>query len=148
MASIRLICNFDIMYEIKRYHSTTIQALSLMLMAATAISGCSSQSEITETPIIREPDPVVVQEPEPMSLAFASVSNARAMTRFTDEIVQNTTYRDIPTSNIHFIALKKNESDVITSVSNIEVDKEDKSDIKTDLMSSPSKSTNLSSALA
>lgn len=101
-------------------------------MAAAAISGCSSQSEVTETPIIREPDPVVVQKPEPMSLAFASVSNARAMTRFTDEIVQNTTYRDIPTSNIHFIALKKNESDVITSVSNIEVDKEDKSDIKTD----------------
>lgn len=101
-------------------------------MAAAAISGCSSQSEVTETPIIREPDPVVVQKPEPMSLAFASVSNARAMTRLTDEIVQNTNYRDIPTSNIHFIALKKNESDVITSVSNIEVDKEDKSDIKTD----------------
>lgn len=120
------------MYEIKRHHSTTKLALGLMLMAAAAISGCSSQSEVTETPIIREPDPVVVQKPEPMSLAFASVSNARAMTRLTDEIVQNTNYRDIPTGNIHFIALKKNEGDVITSVSNIEVDKEDKSDIKTD----------------
>ena len=120
------------MYEIKRHHSKTMQALGLMLMAAVAISGCSSQSEVTETPVIREPNPVVVEEPEPMSLSFASMSNARALTRLTDEIVQNTTYRDIPTSNIHFIALKKNESDVITSVSNIEVDKEDKSDIKTD----------------
>ncbi len=109
-----------------------MQATILMFMATAAISGCSSQSEVIETPINKDPDPVVVKEPEPMSLSFASVSNSRALTRLTDEIVQNTTYRDIPTSNIHFIALKKNESDVITSVSNIEVDKEDNSDIKTD----------------
>lgn len=109
------------MYEIKRHHSTTMQALGLMLMAATAISGCSSQSEVTETSVIREPDPVVVEEPEPMSLAFASVSNARAMTRLTDDIVQNTSFRDIPTSNIHFVAVMKDASNVITSVYNTEV---------------------------
>lgn len=93
-------------------------------MAAAAISGCSSQSEITETPIIREPDPVVVQEPELMSLAFASVSNARAMTRLTDDIVQLNgaeNYRPISNRDIHFIALKKNESKVITDVSNVEL---------------------------
>jgi hypothetical protein len=105
-------------------------ALGLMLMAAAAISGCSSQSEVAEVPI--NPNSVVVKEPEPMSLAFASVSNSRAMTRLTDEIVQNnTTYRDIPSVNFHFIALKKNESGVITSVSNAEVDKEETSGIKT-----------------
>lgn len=101
-----------------------MQALGLMLMAAAAISGCSSQSEISETPIIREPDPVVVQEPEPMSLAFASVSNSRAMTRLTDDIVQLNgakDYRPISNRDIHFIALKKNESKVITDVSNVEL---------------------------
>ena len=101
-----------------------MQALGLMLMAAAAISGCSSQSEVAETPIIREPDPVVVEEPEPMSLAFASVSNARAMTRLTDDIVQLNgaeNYRPISNRDIHFIALKKNESKVITDVSNVEL---------------------------
>ena len=53
------------MYEIKRHHSTTKLALGLMLMAAAAISGCSSQSEVIETPINKDPDPVVVKEPEP-----------------------------------------------------------------------------------
>lgn len=56
-----------------------------------------------------------------MSLAFASVSNARAMTRLTDDIVQNTSFRDIPTSNIHFVAVMKDASNVITSVYNTEV---------------------------
>ena len=112
------------MYEIKRHYSTSMQALGLMLTTAAAISGCSSQSEVTEVPITREPDPVVVQEPEPMSLAFASLSNARAMTRLTDDIVQLNgaeDYRLINNRDIHFIALKKNESKVITDVSNVEL---------------------------
>ena len=115
-------------YEIKRHHSTTMQALGLMLMAAAAISGCSSQTETTEVPV--NPNPVVVVEPEPMSLAFASVSNARAMTRLADEVVQLNNaagYRSI--SDFRLIAVKKDENGM--SVSNAVVDKPNVKDYTT-----------------
>lgn len=105
------------MYEIKRHHSATMQFLGLILMAtAASISGCSSQTETTEVPVT--PNPVVVEEPEPMSMAFASVSNTRADTRLTNDVVQMndaTSYREI--TDFYFIALEKEESS-ISSVSN------------------------------
>ena len=95
----------------------TMQAFGLILMtAATAISGCSSQTETTEVPV--NPNPVVVEEPEPMSLAFASVSDSRAGSRLTNDVVQMndaTSYREI--KDFYFIALKK-EGSSISSVSN------------------------------
>ncbi len=63
-----------------------MQMSSLMLMALAMFSGCSSQTETTEVPVT--PDPVVVEKPEHMSLAFASVSNSRAMSRLAEEVVQ------------------------------------------------------------
>ena len=105
-----------------------MQALGLMLMAAAAISGCSSQTETTEVPV--NPNPVVVEEPEPMSLAFASVSNARAMTRLADEVVQLNNaakYRSI--SDFRLVAVKKDEN--VMSVSNAVIDKPNVKDYTT-----------------
>ena len=50
--------------------------------------------------------PVVVEEPEPMSLllACAPANSNRALTRLADEVVQNNDYRDI--TQFRFIALK------------------------------------------
>lgn len=98
----------------------TMQAFGLILMtAATAISGCSSQAETTEVPVTPDtPNPVVVEEAEPMSLAFASVSDSRAGSRLTNDVVQMndaTSYREI--KDFYFIALKK-EGSSISSVSN------------------------------
>ena len=105
------------------------QMISLMLLLVAILSGCASEKTETEVPVT----PVVIekpQEPESMSLAFAcipSVSNAG--TRLSTDIVQSgTSYRPINTNDIHFIALKKNESDVITSVANSEVDKQESAD--------------------
>lgn len=98
------------MYEIARHHSTKMQTIGLMFMVASGFSGCSSQTEATEVPV--NPDPVVVEEPESMSMVFASVSSSHAMTRLTDdEIVQIggtvSTYR--PISNFRFVTLIDND---------------------------------------
>ncbi len=83
-----------------------MQMESLMLMALAVFSGCSSQAETTEVPVT--PDPVVVEKPEPMSLVFASVSNARAMTRLSDKVIQlngsTDSYR--PVTGFHFVSQK------------------------------------------
>lgn len=64
--------------------------------------------------------PVVVEEPEPIGLVFASVSNNNARTRLADEIIQNAEpYRGI--SDFNIIAIKKVGS-TISSVSNSEID--------------------------
>lgn len=105
------------------------QMISLMLLLVAILSGCASEKTETEVPVT----PVVIekpQEPESMSLAFAcipSVSNAG--TRLSTDIVQSgTSYRPINTNDIHFVALKKNESSAITSVANSEVDKQESAD--------------------
>ena len=105
--------------------------ISLMLLFVAMLSGCASEKAETEVPV----SPVVIeepQEPESMSLAFAcipSVSNAG--TRLDNGIVQLNnaeSYRAINTNDIHFVALKKNESGAITSVANSEVDKQESAD--------------------
>ena len=105
-----------------------MQMSSLMFMALAVFSGCSSQAETTEVPVT--PDPVVIEEPEHMSLAFASVSNSRAMSRLAEEVVQLNNaaeYRSI--SDIHLIAVKKDENGM--SVSNAVVDKPEIQDYTT-----------------
>ena len=107
------------------------QMISLMLLLVAMLSGCASEKAETEIPV----SPVVIeepQEPESMSLAFAcipSVSNAG--TRLDNGIVQLNnaeSYRAINTNDIHFVALKKNESGAITSVANSEIDKQESAD--------------------
>lgn len=107
------------------------QMISLMLLLVAILSGCASEKTETEIPV----SPVVIekpQEPESMSLAFAcipSVSNAG--TRLDNGIVQLNnaeSYRAINTNDIHFVALKKNDRGVITSVANSEVDKQESAD--------------------
>lgn len=99
-----------------RNHSTITttkrhQIISLMLLLAALFLSCSERVE-TETP-------VVVEEPEPIGLAFACVSSSNTRTRLIDDIVQNVTYRGI--SDFNFIAIKK-VGGRISSVSNCEVD--------------------------
>ena len=73
---------------------------------------CSERVE-TEAPVVEE-------EPEPIGLVFASVSNNNARTRLADEIIQNAEpYRGI--SDFNIIAIKKVGS-TISSVSNSEID--------------------------
>lgn len=87
-----------------------MQAAGLMLMGAAMLSGCSSQSEIE--PVVT-PAPVVVTEPEPISLVFACAPNAiHAATRMTGDVVQSgSTYRDI--TDFGFVTLRTNESGIL-----------------------------------
>lgn len=99
-----------------------MQATGLMLLALVVFSGCSSQAETTEVPA----PPVVIEEPEPMSLAFASTTSSRAMTRLADEVVQQNgaDYRSI--SDFHFVTVKNDVNG--KSVSNAEVGKQESVD--------------------
>ena len=95
--------------RVKDYRKT-MQAAGLMLMGAAMLSGCSSQSEIE--PVVT-PAPVVVTEPEPISLVFACAPNAiHAATRMTGDVVQSgSTYRDI--TDFGFVTLRTNESGIL-----------------------------------
>ena len=101
-----------------------MQMTSLMFMVLAVFSGCSSQAETTEVPVT--PNPVVVGEPEHMSLAFASMTSSRAMTRLADEVVQQNgaDYRSI--SDFHFVTIKNDVNG--QSVSNAEVGKQESVD--------------------
>jgi hypothetical protein len=89
-----------------------MQVDSLMLLMAAMLLSCSERVEIDA--------PVVVEEPEPIGLVFASVSENKARTRLTDDIIQNdASYRGI--SDFNLIAIKKVGS-TISSVSNSEID--------------------------
>lgn len=96
--------------QVKR-HRKTIQVYSLMLLVAAVLLSCSERVETEK--------PVVVEEPEPIGLAFACVSSSNARTRLINDIVQNAAYRGI--SDFYFIAIKKDGS-TIRSVSNSEID--------------------------
>lgn len=78
------------------------QMICLMLVLVAMLSSCASDQVQTEEPV----PPVVVEEPEPMSLllACAPANSNRALTRLADEVVQINNYRDI--TKFRFIALK------------------------------------------
>lgn len=94
-------------------------------MLVAMLSSCASDQVQTEEPV----PPVVVEEPEPMSLllACAPANSTRALTRLADEVVQlNDYYRKI--TNFRFVALKNgvvtdcsidNPSDSINHYSNV-----------------------------
>lgn len=95
-----------------RQHRKAAQVIALMLSAAVSLLGCKEQADVEV--------PVVVEEPEPIGLAFACMSSSYTRTRLTADVVQNAApYRGI--SNFNFIAIKK-VGDRISSVSNSEVD--------------------------
>lgn len=97
----------------------------LLLLLAVVFSACSEHDVETQAPV----DPVVVEDDGPIELAFACMPASHAMTRLASDIVQSgTSYRAINTTDMHFVALKKNGSGVITSVSNSEVDKQESVD--------------------
>ena len=79
------------------------QMICLMLLLVAMLSGCTSEQAETEVPV----PPVVIEEPEPMSLllACAPANSTRALTRLADEVVQlDNPYRNI--TNFRFVALK------------------------------------------
>ena len=100
----------------------TMQATGMMLLALVMFSGCSSQAETTEAPA----PPFVIEESEPMSLAFASMTSSRAMTRLADEVVQQNgaAYRSV--SDFHFVTVKNDVNGM--SVFNAEVGKQESVD--------------------
>lgn len=99
-----------------------MQATGMMLLALVMFSGCSSQAETTEAPA----PPFVIEESEPMSLAFASMTSSRAMTRLADEVVQQNgaAYRSV--SDFHFVTVKNDVNGM--SVFNAEVGKQESVD--------------------
>ena len=89
-----------------RVYSTIVmlsrhQMICLMLLLVAMLSSCASEQVGQEVPV-----PPVVEEPDSMSLLFASApaNSNRALTRLADEVVQNNDYRDI--TQFRFIALK------------------------------------------
>ena len=82
-----------------------------MLLLVTMLSSCASDQVQTEEPV----PPVVVEEPEPMSLllACAPANSNRALTRLADEVVQlndAASYRLL--QDFRIIAQKKNDAGV------------------------------------
>ena len=93
-----------------------MQVLILMFLVSSMLLSCSERIE-TEAPT-----PVVIDEPEPIGLAFASVSSSNTRTRLDNTITQPnnaTSYRDI--SDFKFFAFYK-ENSRIMSITNTEVD--------------------------
>ena len=85
--------------------------ISLMLLLVVMLSSCASDQVQTEEPV----PPVVVEEPEPMSLllACAPANSNRALTRLADEVVQMNdaaSYRLL--QDFRIIAQKKNDAGV------------------------------------
>ncbi len=87
------------------------QMICLMLLLVAMLSSCASEQVQTEEPV----PPVVVVEPEPMSLllACAPANSTRALTRLADEVVQlNDAASFRLLQDFRIIAQKKNETDV------------------------------------
>ena len=87
------------------------QIICLMLVLVAMLSSCASDQVQTEEPM----PPVVVEEPEPMSLllACAPANSNRALTRLADEVVQlNDAASFRLLQDFRIIAQKKNETDV------------------------------------
>lgn len=87
------------------------QIICLMLVLVAMLSSCASDQVQTEEPV----PPVVVEEPEPMSLllACAPANSNRALTRLADEVVQlndAASYRLL--QDFRIIAQKKNDAGV------------------------------------
>ena len=87
------------------------QIICLMLVLVAMLSSCASDQVQTEEPV----PPVVVEEPEPMSLllACAPANSTRALTRLADEVVQlndAASYRLL--QDFRIIAQKKNDAGV------------------------------------
>ena len=92
-----------------RVYSTIVmlsrhQMICLMLLLVAMLSSCVSEQVETEVPA-----PPVVEEPDSMSLLFASApeNSSRALTRLADEVVQNGYYRKI--TNFRFVALNNGQ---------------------------------------
>ena len=92
-----------------RVYSTIVmlsrhQMICLMLLLVAMLSSCVSEQVETEVPV-----PPVVEEPDSMSLLFASApeNSSRALTRLADEVVQNGYYRKI--TNFRFVALNNGQ---------------------------------------
>lgn len=87
------------------------QIICLMLVLVAMLSSCASDQVQTEEPV----PPVVVEEPEPMSLllACAPANSTRALTRLADEVVQlNDAASFRLLQDFRIIAQKKNETGV------------------------------------
>ena len=80
------------------------QMICLMLLLVAMLSSCASEQVGQEVPA-----PPVVEEPDSMSLLFASApeNSSRALTRLADEVVQNGYYRKI--TNFRFVALNNGQ---------------------------------------
>ena len=87
------------MYARGTRNKKTIQMISQMLLVAALLLSCSEQAETKV--------PVVIEEPDPIGLAFSCVSSSsRADTRMTNDVVQTSApYRTI--SNFRFFAFKE-----------------------------------------
>lgn len=90
-----------------RVYSTIVmlsrhQIICLMLLLVAMLSSCASEQVEQEVPV----PPVVVEEPDSMSLLFATApeNSTQALTRLADEVVQQNYYRKI--TNFRFVALK------------------------------------------
>lgn len=106
------------------------QMACLMLLLVAMLSSCASEQVEPEVPV----PPVVVEEPEPMSLLFACApaNSNRAQTRLTDDVLQlnvdpndENSYR--PITNLHVFSIKEGVP------VNATVDTEQSSEVKADL---------------
>ena len=116
------------MYMQKRNNWKTKQVFSLILLISTMLLSCSERVD-TE---IQEPKPVVKEEPEPIGLAFSSVSSSIARTRLDAGIVQDPgLYRQI--GDFRLLGLVK-EGSTIKSVTDAVIgypyDPEDKTNAR------------------
>ena len=112
----------------KRNNWKTKQVFSLILLISTMLLSCSERVD-TE---IQEPKPVVKEEPEPIGLAFSSVSSSIARTRLDAGIVQDPgLYRQI--GDFRLLGLVK-EGSTIKSVTDAVIgypyDPEDKTNAR------------------
>lgn len=95
------------MYVQVKHNMKTRRVFSLMLLVAAMLLSCS---ERVETEI---QEPVVNEEPEPIELAFASVTSSNARTRLDAGIVQDPgLYRNV--GDIHLVGFVKDGSTILS----------------------------------
>ncbi|MBQ7426621.1 MAG: hypothetical protein IJV20_05150 [Prevotella sp.] len=106
-----------------RQFSKKTKATGSMLLAVVLLSGCSGSADTMESP--QPVEPVVVTEPEPISLAFACApSTSQALTRMAEDAVQSgSNFRDI--TDFRFVTLRKDNSGNIFSIPDSEVDNQE-----------------------
>jgi len=100
------------------------QMICLMLLLVAMLSGCASEQAEIEKPV----PPIVIEEPEPMSLLFACAptSSNRAMTRLADDVLQLDVADYRPITNLQVYAIKEGLP------VNATVDTEQSSEVKAD----------------